>query len=179
MDNNEEFGHWEMDCVEGAKEETEEYLTLLERKTKKYIVIKLRDKTNRSVVEAIDILEKTYGHLFSKIFKTITTDNGSNFLDYIKLEKSCLRDGKRFEIYYADPYSAWQKGMNENCNGILRRFIPKGTKIGEISDARLETILYLINNKPRKILGFRAAQLLFNQEINNIIKIQRGLNNET
>ena len=171
VDNNEEFGHWEMDCVEGAKEETEEYLTLLERKTKKYIVIKLRDKTNRSVVEAIDILEKTYGHLFSKIFKTITTDNGSNFLDYIKLEKSCLRDGKRFEIYYADPYSAWQKGMNENCNGILRRFIHKGTKIGEISDARLETILYLINNKPRKILGFRAAQLLFNQEINNIIKM--------
>ena len=170
IEKNEEFGHWEMDCVEGTKEEKETLLTLLERKTKNYITIKLKDKTNISVVEALDRLERVYGNIFRKVFKTITTDNGSNFWDYMKLEQSCLNEGKRFEIYYTDPYSAWQKGMNENCNGILRRFIPKGTRISRISDYRLETILYLINSKPRKILGFKSARSLYEQEINNIIK---------
>ncbi len=170
IEKNEEFGHWEMDCVEGTKEEKETLLTLLERKTKNYKTIKLKDKTNISVVEALDRLERVYGNIFRKVFKTITTDNGSNFWDYMKLEQSCLNEGKRFEIYYTDPYSAWQKGMNENCNGILRRFIPKGTRISRISDYRLETILYLINSKPRKILGFKSARSLYEKEINNIIK---------
>lgn len=60
--------------------------------------------------------------------------------------------------------------MNENYNGILRIFIPKSTKIREISDYRLETILYLINSKPRKILGFKSARILYEKGINNIIK---------
>ena len=90
---------------------------------------------------------------------------------YDKIEKSKYRSEKRFDMYYTDPYSAWQKGMNENCNGLLRRFIPKGRKIANISEYELEVILYKINNKPRKILGFRKADDLFNEEISNIIKI--------
>lgn len=168
---NTEFGNWEMDCVEGNKKEKEIYLTLLERKTKKYIVIKMKDATTQSVVKTWDILEEKYGKYFKQIFKTITTDNGTNFIRYDEIEKSKYSKEKRFDIYYTDPYSAWQKGMNENCNGLLRRFIPKGTKIGKISEYKLEMIVYKINNKPRKILGFRKADDLFKEEINNIIKV--------
>lgn len=170
IDKNEEFGHWEMDCVEGSKSEKEILLTLLERKTKQYIAIKMKDGKTESVVKTIDHLEKTYKEYFKHIFKTITTDNGVNFLNYNKIEKSCIYEGNRFEMYYTDPYSAWQKGMNENCNGILRRFIPKGSKIGQISEYDLETILYKLNNKPRGILGFKQPRVLFQNEINDIIK---------
>lgn len=171
VEENTEFGNWEMDCVEGSKNEKEIYLTLLERKTKKYIAIKMKDSTTESVVRTWDILESKYGKYFKEIFKTITTDNGSNFIRYDDIEKSRYSDEKRFDMYYTDPYSAWQKGMNENCNGLLRRFIPKGSKIANISEYELEVILYKINNKPRKILGFRKADDLFNEEISNIIKI--------
>ncbi len=170
VNENTEFGNWEMDCVEGSKKEAAIYLTLLERKTKKYIVIKLKDSSTKSVVLAWDRLEEKYGEYFKQIFKTITTDNGVNFKKYDEIEKSKYSEEKRFEMYYTDPYSSWQKGMNENCNGILRRFIPKGTKISKISEYKLETIVYKINNKPRKKLGFRKADELFKQEINNIIK---------
>lgn len=170
IDNNKEFGHWEMDCVEGIKKEKVIYLTLLERKTKEYMVIKMPDKTANSVIEVWNRLENKYNEYFKNIFKTVTTDNGSNFLDYDKIEKSIDKINKRFKMYYADPYSAWQKGMNENCNGILRRFIPKGTEISKISQYRLETILYLINHKPRKILGFRTSDELFKTEINSIMR---------
>lgn len=170
VEENNEFGNWEMDCVEGNKKEKEILLTLLERKTKKYLVIKMKDATTRSVVRAWDILEEKYGKHFRQVFKTITTDNGTNFIRYDEIEKSKYGKEKRFEIYYTDPYSAWQKGMNENCNGILRRFIPKGSKITDISEYELETIVYKINNKPRKKLGFKKADDLFKEEINNIIK---------
>lgn len=171
IDKNEEFGNWEMDCVEGNKKEKTTYLTLLERKTKKYIVIKMKDSTTNSVVMAWNRLETMYGEYFKYIFKTVTTDNGSNFIRYEEIEKSIYSERKRFEIYYTDPYSAWQKGMNENCNGLLRRFIPKGTKISKISEFELQIIVDKINNKPRKILGFRKAEDLFKEEINNIIKM--------
>lgn len=171
INENAEFGNWEMDCVEGNKKEKTIYLTLLERKTKKYIVMKLKDSTTKSVVLAWNILEEKYGKYFKQIFKTVTTDNGVNFKRYDEIEKSKYSEEKRFEMYYTDPYSAWQKGMNENCNGILRRFIPKGSKISNISEYKLETIVYKINNKPRKKLGFRKAEELFKEEINNIIKV--------
>ena len=73
-------------------------------------------------------------------------------------------------VYYIDPYSSWQKGMNENCNGILRRFITKGTDLNKISKYKLETIIEKINGKPRKILNFTSADELFNIEINKIKK---------
>lgn len=170
IDDNKEFGHLKMDCVEGAKNE-KKYLTLLERKTKEYMVIQMTDKTVNSVVEVWNRLEKQYDKYFKYIFKTITTDNEKNFLDYESIEQSIKKTKQIFTMYYTDPYSAWQKGMNENCNGILRRFIPKGTKIGKISQYRLETIVYLINHKPRKILEFRLAEDLFKAGINNIMKI--------
>ena len=142
IDKNEEFGHWELDCVEGNKATKTTYMTLLERKTKKYIVIKMKDHTSNSIKESIDKLEKKYKNKFNTIFKSMTTDNGHEFINYEKIEKSIYNKDKRVEVYYTDPYSSWQKGMNENCNGILRRFIPKGTDLSKISDFKLESLIY-------------------------------------
>lgn len=171
INNNEEFGHWELDCVEGTKTNKTTYMTLLERTTKKYIVIPMKNHSAESVKNAIDGLEKKYKGVFNKVFKTMTTDNGREFINYDMLEKSIYNDDKRIEIYYTDPYSSWQKGMNENCNGILRRFIPKGTNLANIREYKLEIIVYKINNKPRKILGFQAADVLFQLKINDIMKV--------
>ena len=145
-------------------------MTLLERITKKYIVIEMKEHTNRYVKEAIDSLEERYGKYFKEIFKSMTTDNGREFLDYDKIEKSKNDEKERRTIvYYTDPYSAWQKGMNENCNGILRRFIPKGTDLNKISTEKLESILKKINGKPRAILEYETAEELFENEIRKIM----------
>lgn len=170
IDENKEFGHWELDCVEGSKGSKKTYLTILERLTKKYIVIEMEEHTNESVKKAIDGLEEKYGEKFNKIFKSMTTDNGHEFLNYdnIEISKKDIRK-RRTIVYYADPYSSWQKGMNENCNGILRRFIPKGTDLNKITSEKLEKILDKINGKPRKILGFVSAEQRFKEEIEKII----------
>lgn len=170
IDEKKEFGHWELDCVEGSKGSKKTYMTLLERITKKYIVIEMEEHTNECVKKGIDSLEEKYGENFKKIFKSMTTDNGHEFLNYDKIEKSKNKEEeRRTKVYYADPYSSWQKGMNENCNGILRRFIPKGIDLKEKSEGKLEEIVKKINGKPRKILGFVPAEVRFNEEILKII----------
>lgn len=170
IDENKEFGHWELDCVEGSKGSKKTYMTLLERLTKKYIVIEMKEHTNECIKEAMDSLENKYGKKFRKIFKSMTTDNGHEFLNYDKIEKSKYNEKeKRTTVYYADPYSSWQKGMNENCNGILRRFIPKGTNLNKITKEKLEKIVNKINEKPRKILGFVSANEKFEKELNKIV----------
>ena len=170
IDENKEFGHWELDCVEGKKDTKKTYMTLLERLTKKYIVIEMKEHTNSCVTEAINALEEKYGENFKKIFKTMTTDNGHEFLNYDNIERSKKdRRRKRTKVYYTDPYSSWQKGMNENCNGILRRFIPKGTDLNKITKEKLDKVLQKINGKPRKILGFMSAEKRFEEEIRKIV----------
>lgn len=170
IDRNEEFGHWELDCVEGTVDSKKTYLTIIERLTKKYIVIPMKAHTGDCVREAINGLEEKYGKYFKEIFKTMTTDNGPEFIKYDKIEISKYDNSKRTTVYYTDPYSSWQKGMNENCNGILRRFIPKGTDLNTITEYRLKIILEKINGKPRKILNFTSANELFEEEIMKIKK---------
>ena len=145
-------------------------MTLLERVTKKYIVIEMKEHTNQCVKEGIDRLEEKYGKHFKEIFKSMTTDNAHEFLNYDNIEKSKRnKEERRTIVYYADPYSAWQKGMNENCNGILRRFIPKGTDLNKITTEQLEKIIKKINGKPRAILDYQTADELFDKEIRKII----------
>lgn len=170
IDENKEFGHWELDCVEGSKGSKKTYMTLLERLTKKYIVIEMIEHTNECIKQAIDSLEDEYGDNFRKIFKSMTTDNGHEFLNYDKIEISRFDENKRrTTLYYTDPYSSWQKGMNENCNGILRRFIPKWTDLNKVSSEKLENVVNKINGKPRKILGFISAEKRFKEEIEKIV----------
>lgn len=131
---------------------------LTERSTREEIIRKMPNKTQKSVKRALDRLEKSYGNKFSEKFKTITVDNGSEFLNSEEMEKS-IRDPekKRFKIYYAHPYSSWERGSNENANKLIRRFVPKGTDIGKLKNKDVQRIEYWMNNYPRRIFGYRTA----------------------
>jgi len=159
VENREEYGHWEMDCVVGKREGGGAVLLVLsERSRREEIIIKMPDKTQESVVGSLDRLERKYGKEFKEKFKTITVDNGSEFLDYKGIERSIRNDGmKRVNLYYAHPYSSWERGTNENINKMIRRFIPKGTDINKISNARIKLIENWINSYPRRILGYKSA----------------------
>lgn len=155
----EEYGHWEMDCVEGKKGNGRAALLVLsERKRREQIIYKIRDMTQESVIRVLDTLERKHGRYFKEKFKTITVDNGSEFLNFKGMERSIRKPGKqRTKIYYAHPYSSWERGTNENSNKLIRRFIPKGTDIGKISQARVKYIEEWMNNYPRRIFGYKSA----------------------
>jgi IS30 family transposase len=155
--NRSEYGHWEMDLIVSCRGGKYALLTLTERMTRQEIIIRLPDKTQRSVKRALDKLERKYGAEFKKKFKTITTDNGSEFLDFESLEQSCKHDEKRFKMYYAHPYSSWERGSNENANGIIRRFFPKGTDFEKVKLAKIQEVEDWMNNYPRRILGGISA----------------------
>lgn len=159
IDNREEYGHWEMDCVVGKREGSGAVLLVLsERSRREEIIIKMSGKTQESVVASLDRLERKYGKNFKEKFKTITVDNGSEFLDYEGIERSIKsKDKKRVNLYYAHPYSSWERGTNENINKMIRRFIPKGTDINKISNSMVKYIENWINSYPRRIFGYKSA----------------------
>lgn len=154
-----EYGHWEMDCIVGkGGEKGAALLVLTERSTRQEIIRKMPDKSQASVKKEIDKLERKYGKKFTKLFKTVTVDNGTEFLDSKGLEASVLVPGKmRLKIYYAHPYSSWERGSNENANKLIRRFIPKGTDIGKLTEKEMKRIEHWMNNYPRRIFGYRTA----------------------
>jgi IS30 family transposase len=154
-----EYGHWEMDLIVSCKGGKGALLTLTERMTRQEIIIRLPDKTQRAVKRALDRLERRLGSSFKKKFRTITADNGSEFLDFESLQKSCKSNAQRFKMYYAHPYSSWERGSNENANGIIRRFLPKGTDFSKISTARIQVIEDWMNDYPRRILGGMSANM--------------------
>ena len=159
VETREEYGHWEMDLVlGGAGKGKDALLVLTERQSRQQIIRKIKNKTQSSVQQAIDKLERKKGRRFKGIFKTITVDNGSEFLDCEQLECS-IKDPsqKRFKLYYAHPYSAWERGSNENANKLIRRFIPKGTNISKLKTKDIQRIENWMNNYPRRILAYRCA----------------------
>lgn len=162
IDDRAELGDWEMDCVVGKKRTKEVLLVLSERKSRKEIIIKMKDKTADSVVRALDRLERRYGAMFSKVFRTITVDNGTEFSDVEGLERSCLRKGQsRTKVYYCHPYSSYERGTNENINGMIRRWFPKGTDFGKVTAKAIKAVEDWINTYPRGILGFFTADDIF------------------
>lgn len=164
------FGHWEMDTVKGKQGVTKScMLVLTERKTRDEIIVKLPDQKAASVVEAIDRLERKWGNMFTKVFRSITVDNGVEFSDYEGLERSVLHEGeKRTFAFYCHPYSSWERGSNENNNRLIRRHIPKGEDFDEKQDRDIEYIENWINNYPRGIFGFKTSAQLFEEEIRKL-----------
>lgn len=164
------FGHWEMDTVKGKQGVTKScMLVLTERKTRDEIIVKLPDQKAASVVEAIDRLERKWGDMFAKVFRSITVDNGVEFSDYEGLERSVLHEGKkRTFAFYCHPYSSWERGSNENNNRLIRRHIPKGEDFDEKQDRDIEYIENWINNYPRGIFGFKTSAQLFEEEIRKL-----------
>lgn len=164
------FGHWEMDTVKSKQGVTKScMLVLTERKTRDEIIVKLPDQKAASVVEAIDRLERKWGDMFTKVFRSITVDNGVEFSDYEGLERSVLHEGeKRTFAFYCHPYSSWERGSNENNNRLIRRHIPKGEDFDEKQDRDIEYIENWINNYPRGIFGFKTSAQLFEEEIRKL-----------
>jgi IS30 family transposase len=148
-----EQGHWEIDLVVGKQGTKPVILTLMERKTRRSLYVLVRNKTQKEVIAAIKRARRRVKGDFSVVFKTITADNGSEFLDSEAIKKAA----KCGEVYYAHPYSSWERGSNENGNRILRRFVPKGTDIGKLTERELQRIEDWVNNYPRKILGYKTA----------------------
>ncbi len=160
INSREEKGHWEMDSVVGKGKSS--LLVLTERKVRKEIIIKLARKTQEEVIKALDNLERIYGQDFKTIFKSITMDNGSEFLDFNGIQASCLKEGeKRIECYYAHPYSSWERGSNENANRLIRRFIPKGKNIDKYSEQQIKEIETWMNNYPRRMFGYKTANQMY------------------
>jgi IS30 family transposase len=152
-DERTELGHWEIDLVVGKQGTKPVILTLVDRKSRKSLYVLAENKTQAAATAALKKAAKRAKGDFEGVFKTITADNGSEFLDGEAMKKAA----KCGEVYYAHPYSSWERGSNENGNRILRRFIPKGTDIGAITDAELKRIEDWVNSYPRRILGYKSA----------------------
>lgn len=106
------------------------------------------------------------GKRFSKVFKSITFDNGSEFADCAGIEKSIYgKNRKRTKAYYCHPYSAYERGTNENINKMIRRFLPKGTDFRKVTAAYILRVETWINNYPREILGFASSNDLFSAHL--------------
>ena len=153
-----ERGHWEMDLVVGKANTRPVLLTLTERVTRWEYIMKLPDRKAATIRAALDRLEQETPD-FGKHFKSITTDNGSEFLQYEKLQES-IHGGKRFDVYYCHSYAAWEKGSNENHNRMIRRWIPKGTDLGEITEEEIAATQKWMNGYPRKILNWHSPEEL-------------------
>lgn len=160
IENRKEPCHWEMDCVVGKG--TACLLVMTERTSRKELIFKLKAKKQKYVREVIDQLERKHKGRFYTMFRSITMDNGCEFLNQEALEASCLRVGnKRTICYYAHPYSAWERGSNEVANKLIRRFVPLGTNIGSLTKTDVRRIENWINNYPRRMFEYRTANEIF------------------
>jgi len=159
------FGHWEMDSIMGCKGSKKALLVLIERRTRMGIIILVEDHTAASVVKAINSLERRFGKLFYKLFKSITVDNGCEFQDFEGIEIAHRRKGKRTIVFFCHPYSAYERGSNENMNRIIRRFFPKGTNFDNVTKEQVAEAERWMNNYPRRLLEWKSAAELFDEEI--------------
>ena len=140
-----ELGHYEMDTVVSGKGKKSCLLVLTERVSRKEIIRKIKDKSSKSVIEAIEGLRREYKSKFNKMFKSITSDNGTEFSNAKAIEEMGIR------YFYAHSYCSYERGSNENNNKLIRRFIEKGVDIGKFSKKRIQEIENFMNNYPRKM----------------------------
>ncbi len=151
IDTRETFGHWEIDTVVGNKKKTDPVLlTLAERKTRFEVIMKLDGKDAQAVDQAILRLRMRAGREFGNLFKTITSDNGSEFSGLHEALQNVV------DVYFSHPYTSWERGTSENQHKLIRRFIPKGKPISEVSEAQCLRIQQWMNDYPRKILGYQT-----------------------
>jgi len=163
VESREEFGHWEIDTVIGSKsKEDESLLTMVERKTRNALIRKIPSKTAEAVRKEFDQIKDEFGSRFQQVFRSLTADNGSEFAALSALKE------ENVGVYFTHPYSAFERGTNENHNGLIRRFIPKGKKISDYSQEAIARVEEWMNGLPRKILGYKTPEELFEAELDLI-----------
>lgn len=169
INTREVFGHWEGDSVIGTNKKGETLFTLTERITLNEIILKCPDKTAASVVKTINKIERKIGSLnFREIFKSITFDNGVEFSDTQGIEYSPYTKKKRTSVYYCHPYCSSERGSNENQNGFIRRFIPKGKPISNYSDSYIRYVQNFMNEYPRAIFNGENSSKRFAKELKKL-----------
>lgn len=151
-----EEGHWEGDTVVGKRAGQESVVfSLLEKKTETYLAFRIPGKTSEAVMGLMTALHDEYCENFSRIFKTITVDNGSEFADFAQVEQWGTK------AFFAHPYTSWERPQNERHNGLFRAFVPKGASIEAFSDEDILSAADELNGRPRKKLGYRTPEELF------------------
>ena len=154
----EEIGHWEGDLMIGIGQKSA-IGTIVERKTRYTFIVKIENRKSLTVTQKFAQILNT---LPQYIRKTMTYDNGLEMANH-----KWLANKTGMEIYFANPYSSWERGTNENTNGLIRRFFPKGTDFNKITFEQLKEAQYALNNRPRKILGYKTPNEIMKNEINN------------
>ena len=122
--------------------------------------MKLPNKKTETIAKALDKIEKRYGSKFYKTFKTITFDNGVEFMGYKGLEKSCRIKKQRTQIYYAHPYRSCERGTNENNNRMIRRWIPKGMDMTNLKVTFIKKVEEWLNNYPRAMFDYKSSNMI-------------------
>jgi IS30 family transposase len=151
VDQKLRIGDWEGDTVMG-KGRKSALLTMVERKTLYTIIVKLNGKHADLLADAAI---KALRPLKDRI-KTITLDNGLEFAEHERIAKSLNAD-----IFFAHPYYSWERGINENTNGLIRQYFPKGTDFRSVTDNEIKQVMDKLNNRPRKTRGSRSPNELF------------------
>lgn len=163
VDDRNTFGHWESDTVLGRKRGGEPAVfTMVERLTGYCLSIRIDGKNTAGIAGAMQQLKDQYAERFAQVFRSITTDNGSEFSAFADFENLGT------DIYFAHPYSAWERPVNERTNRILRKFIPKGRSIHDYTDEQILMFADQINAMPRKRLGYQTPEELFDAQLDRI-----------
>jgi len=154
-----EYGHWEMDTVVGGTGTSPTCLLVMtERKFRRQIIRKIPDRTQDAVSKSLNRLEREPENIFNTM-KSLTVDNGCEFLGIDAIQTSALnRHKRRCDLFFAHPYSSYERGSNENANRIIRRFIPKGADISGFTRKQIKDIEDWINALPRKLLDGLSAE---------------------
>lgn len=158
IEQRRQVGHWEGDTVIGAAHK-QAIVTLVERKSGFAVLAKVSNKTTDLVRRAIEIKLKP---LCSRV-KTLTVDNGKEFADHQAVDQAL-----GIQTFFADPYCSWQRGSNENFNGLLRQYIPKKRRMETVSEEELTMIENRLNHRPRKRLGFKTPHEVFYASLNRV-----------
>ncbi|WPX08968.1 IS30 family transposase [Anaerocellum danielii] len=164
--NREEFGHWEIDTLVGKRSSDNVLVTLTERKTRFGMIFVIPGRESSYVKDLFIKLQKILGDKFNKVFKSVTSDNGSEFSELGKVLNELGSEG-----YYTHPYSAYERGTNERMNGLIRRFLPKGKEIREISKEAIKRIQEWYNRLPRRIFNYKSSIERFLVEMKEICEI--------
>ena len=151
-------GHWEGDLLSGPKDSY--IVTLVERHTRYVMLAKVADKRTQTVVTALIRQAKK---LPSELYKSLTWDRGKEMADHQRF--SLATD---IQVYFCDPQSPWQRGSNENTNGLLRQYFPKGMDLSNIHQNRLNAVARRLNERPRETLDFETPAERFDQCVASI-----------
>jgi IS30 family transposase len=151
-------GHWEGDLVFGSN--NSQIATLVERHTRYVMLAKVKGKDTETVINA---LIKQAHKLPRELYKSLTWDRGSEMADHKRFTLAT-----DIQVYFCDPYNPWQRGSNENTNGLLRQYFPKGMDLSDVSQAKLNAVARRLNERPRKTLNFETPAERFNQCVASI-----------